>query len=312
MNVLLWPFAALGAGGLWTAYQIAPERLYDALLGIAHRTARLKRHERYVLGHRVTYFDGGEVSSARAPLILLHDLTTDWVSWLPCLRFLTRDHRVIVLDLPGFGESERHADASYDVRSQSERLHALIDALGIDRAHLLGNSMGGQIAAFYSATHPERVDSLTLLAPTGVQTPNPSEVELMVADGEASLVPKTVEAFERLFALSFVQPPPVPSRLFRCYAERTIEHSDFLEKIWNDLVEEYVDLTPLLPQIKAPTLVLWGEHDRIIDVSAARVFLDRLPDATLVYLQSCGHAPQAERPTQFVDHFLEFLGDSGF
>src|SRR5690606_39235182 len=131
-------------------------------------------------------------------------------NWLRFARRFSTDYRVVALDLPGFGESSK-PDASYDVASQVERLRAFVQALQLERPHLIGNSMGGHIAALYAARYPTEVRSLALLDNAGVTSPRQSEMFAMLERGEPNpLVVRKAEDFDTLMDFVFVSPPPLP------------------------------------------------------------------------------------------------------
>src|SRR5690606_14698156 len=157
----------------------------------------------------------------------------------------------------------------YDVGTQSERLAAFADALGISQLHLIGNSMGGHIAALYASRYPAQVRSLALVDNAGVQAPQKSELYRILERGkENPLVVKQPEDFARLLDFVFVEPPLLPDTLKRHLAEEAMDNSDHYDQVFAQLVERYIPLEPELPKIQAPTLLLWGEQDRALHVSS--------------------------------------------
>ena len=124
----------------------------------------------------------------------------------------SQDYRVIALDLPGFGASSKPA-GSYDIGTQTERLADIIDALGLDQLHLMGNSMGGHISALYAARHPTRIRSLTLLDNAGITSPQPSELRLRLSRGETNpLVVKSPRTFNACWRSSSSSRPTCLNR----------------------------------------------------------------------------------------------------
>jgi pimeloyl-ACP methyl ester carboxylesterase len=266
--------------------------------------ARLTERRITVAGHEVVYLDRGSGD----PMVLLHGFGGDKDNWAFFAREIPDRYRVIALDLPGFGESSRHPEERYDVRSQSARLLAFVDALGLPRFHLAGNSMGGHLAARFALDHPERVRSLTLIDAGGVVAPHPSEVARALEAGRNPLVVDSVEDFDHVMALVFVKQPPIPGFIKRYLAERALANRDFNQKIFADLRATSWRLEGELPGVRVPTLIVWGAEDRVIDVSAAGVFAAAIPGAQTAILPACGHSPMIEQPVETAQRYLGFLG----
>jgi abhydrolase domain-containing protein 6 len=163
LKVLFW-FACAFLVGALGVYFIRPDWLLEgeyarwALLAGAHRS------EVVAAGHRIAYFEAG----TGTPIVLVHGFSGSKENWLPLARDLPLTDHVYMPDLPGWGESQRLPDTDYAIEPQVERLLALLDALHLARVHLVGHSMGGQIAGLFAARHPERLLSLTLVDTAGV------------------------------------------------------------------------------------------------------------------------------------------------
>lgn len=294
--------AAAGTLGIGAAvaYRRAPERALDAGIWAGRAAARVHLNTAKAGDHQLAYLEGGRGD----PVIFLHGFGSDKDVWLPLLSLLTHRVRAFAPDLPGFGDSEYHPSASYDIASQVERLGAFIDALGLDRAHIVGTAMGGQLAAAYAAKNPERVRSLALLAPTGVEVPNPTHIERSQKKGELPLVAQTREEYERLLSLASAKPLRVPRRLKLTLIDRGLARAEINHKIGTDLLENPAPLEPLFGDLKRPTLVLWGEDDRVTDPSGLDIFKEKLPDAKAIAIPACGHVPMVERPLETARHLL--------
>ena len=123
-----------------------------------------------------------------APAVLLHGFGGDKDNWTRFSRTLVQDYRVIAPDLPGFGDSARHADWDYSLLAQRNRLERFVAALNPGPLHIGGNSMGGHLAALYTHAHPEQVRSLMLLNNGGISAPERSEMWLAISRGENPLI----------------------------------------------------------------------------------------------------------------------------
>ncbi len=305
MGLLKPLFFAAGTLGIGAAvvYRRTPERALDAAIWAARAAARLRLRTVDAGDHELAYLDGGRGDA----VIFLHGFGSDKDAWVPLASLLTHRMRVIVPDLPGFGDSDYQPSASYDIASQLDRLDAFVDALGVERAHLVGSAMGGQLAAAYAARHPDRVSSLGLIAPSGVEAPNPTHIERAQKKGELPLVARTREEFERLMALSSAKPLRLPRRMKLAFVDRGVARAEQRHKIGTDLLASPMPLEPLLAELSVPTLVMWGEDDRIADPSGIDVVKEKLPRTRAVSLPSCGHAPMIERPLETARHLGELF-----
>jgi pimeloyl-ACP methyl ester carboxylesterase len=260
-----------------------------------------------VAGLRLHLRDSGP---REAPAILmLHGFGSSLHTWEDWARLLEADHRVIRLDLPGFGLTGPDPTGDYsDARSMAV-LRALLDRLGVARATLIGSSMGGRIAWAFAAAHPDRVAKLVLVAPDGFASPG-------VAYGRRQEVP----------ALMHVLPYTLPRSMLRAnlaaaYAdparmtEATVQRSydlmlapgvrrAIIARMGQVVLPEPV---PLLRRITVPTLLLWGEQDRMIPIANAQDYLAALPDARLVALPGIGHVPMEEAPEATIAPLRDFL-----
>ncbi len=225
-------------------------------------------------------------------------------------------HRTIALDMVGHGYSDK-PDHDYEIRHYVQHLLDFCDAVGVRRAHVHGESLGGWIVAQFAIDHPERVASLTLNTAGGLNT-DPKVMErvynvTMKAVAEAS--PQTVRArLEWLMnAPDRVTDDLVEMRL-GIYTQpgfkRAMEHILCLQhmeiRMRNVLSEE------TLAKISAPTLVIWTDHDPTAPVATGQRFVDAIPNARpLVVMEDCAHWPQWEKADEFNALHLEFLASCG-
>ena len=268
------------------------------------RAAGLRRAELELGGQHVDYLIGG----SGEPLLLLHGFGADKSNWVRVARYLTPHFEVVAPDLPGFGESTRDPSARYAVEDQVERMHAFVTTLGLKSIHIGGNSMGGAIAGAYAARYRDDVRSLWLLAPGWVKSAKRSELDERIAHGDNPLLVENALGFERLLDFVFVQRPMIPLPIERYLAEQAVQHRPFNEKVGRDLAARPVVLEDVLAGLPTPTLVLWGDHDRLVDVSGADVLKSVMPNAHVVVLHDVGHAPMVERPEESAKAFLAFRG----
>lgn len=304
MKKLIALIAVLFTGAAVSLY-VSPAALLATNQFIERSLAGLSSREIQVAEFNIRYYEGGPTNGET--ILMLHGFGGNRDTWLRFARPLTAKYHVIALDLPGFGESSK-PDVSYDVASQVERLHAVINALGIGKLHLIGNSMGGHIAALYSARHRSEVLSLALLNNSGVSALTKSEMVQRVQRGEPNpLVIRKTEDFDVLMHFVFANPPTMPEPLKRHFAEQSIANRAHYDRVFDQLRERYVALEPELPHIQAPTLVLWGDQDRVLDVSSVDVMKPLLSKPSVVIMKNCGHVPMLERPAETAQHYQDFL-----
>lgn len=291
--------------GIAGALYLSPAALLNSMRLVEQQLAGLGSKQLTVGDLSIHYYEGGPADAET--VLLVHGFGADKNNWLRFARHLTPHYRVIAIDLPGFGDSDK-PHASYDVGTQAERLATFTEALGIQRLHLVGNSMGGHISALYAARYPERVMSLGLFAPSGIHSPRKSELFSRLEKGEPNpLVVRSTDDFEALLDFVFVEPPTLPRGVRQYLAERATANADHYQAVFEQLVTRYIPLEPELPKIQAPTLLLWGDQDRVLDVSSIEVMQPLLTHASVVVMDHCGHAPMIERPKETAAHYQAFL-----
>lgn len=252
-------------------------------------------------GVRVAVFEAGPL--AAPPIVLLHGIG-HWTqaAWDRMAPLLAGDYRLVALDLPGFGESSK-PDVRYDLAFFTRVLGALVDRLPLVRFALVGNSLGGLIAASYAAEHPERVSVLALIAPAGfLRTPGVVTrvfalaplLERLRLRTPRWIVRRTIRAathdptvigedvYERAYVLT--QDPLVRRAFGRVYAGAR---------------REVLDMRTLHARFAGyagPALLFWGRHDRYLPVAGLERARRVYPQAAVTALEHCGHLPQVEDP----------------
>lgn len=240
------------------------------------------------------------------PVVLLHGLGATKASFLPTVAALSRSHRAIAIDLPGFGDSDKPLTGAYDARFFARAVVALLDTLGFERAHLVGNSMGGRVAIEVGLRAPARVGALGLLAPSLAWLRDRPWAPLL------RLVPPQLGAIQ-----------PAPRALVEAIVGRALgsDPSPWTAAGVDEFLRSY--LTPAgraafyaaarniyleephgedgfwtrLPALQAPSLFVWGRQDTLVPIKFAEHVRRVLPAAEHLELD-CGHVPQLEAPRQ--------------
>lgn len=252
------------------------------------------------------------------PILALHGLGATKGSFLPTVAGLSRRFRTIALDLPGFGDSSKPIAAAYDANFFAAACIELLDALGLERVHLLGNSLGGRVALEIALRHPDRVGRLALLAPAlAWRRPRPWVPLLRLTRPELGLVqlaprglveaiirpliPGADEGWRAAGVDEFLRAYLTPAGRAAFYAAA--------RHIYLDEPHGKDGFWPRLATLRADALFVWGRQDRLVPIAFARHVADAVPHARQLEL-NCGHVPQIERPAQTNAAISAFFADA--
>jgi abhydrolase domain-containing protein 6 len=250
----------------------------------------------------IPYLEGGKGES----VLLLHGFGADKDNWPRFARYLTKRYHVVALDLPGFGESTKILSEKYLIKVQVKRLHEFVQKIGLKKFHLAGNSMGGLISGVYAATYPKDVLTLGLLNPGGVADRDKSDLTLALEKGVNPLIVEKPEDYQRLLDYVFAKEPFIPGPVKKYLGKVAAANQDLCKKVFAD--EHPGDiLERVMKKIKAKTLVVWGDADRIFPVSGAEVLRKGIKNSKVVIFEGCGHLPMFERPGKTARVYLEFI-----
>ncbi|MBP6764272.1 MAG: alpha/beta fold hydrolase [Rubrivivax sp.] len=290
------------AGWLWT-----PDLAQDDLEA---RYARGPGDFVQVDGLRLHLRDSGPRDAPA--VILLHGFGASLHTWEPWAQALSPHYRVIRYDLPGSGLTGPDPGADYSDTRNLHVLLSLMDHLGLQRATLVGHSMGGRLAWRMAAANPQRVAGLVLVAPDGFASPG-------FEYGKPPEVPAVLQLMRVVLPRALLRMNLAPA-----YAKPELLSDDTVAR-YHDLLRApgarqamlqrmgqivLHDPAPLLAHIQAPTLLMWGELDAMIPVANAQDYLRALPAVTgarLVSLPGVGHLPQEEAPAAGLPALLAFL-----
>jgi pimeloyl-ACP methyl ester carboxylesterase len=258
---------------------------------------------------RICYYDRGQGS----PIVLIHGMFGDFLDWEPVLEPLANSHRVIAIDLPGFGNSSKPR-VEYSAEFFVANLHEFFQQLELREPVLAGNSFGGQVAMLYALQHPETVSKLILVNSGGFRKHTPEEIASVESRfTEPILSALTPQINALLFSNVFTRPSPTSLRYLERQNQR-LARSDYpayayaISRSISLSLSAY--LIDRLAEIRCPTLLVWGENDQVLPLEQAQQALRHLIAGQLVVLPGCGHAPQLECPREFVENVLPFLAQS--
>ena len=283
-------------------FQACTSSLMDFSRWTERQKSGLSEKSMDVWDHKIAYLEGGKGEV----VFLLHGFGDAKESWAVFARKLTPHYRVMIPDLPGFGESTKRKDSRYDIATQVARLHLFARQLGVNKLHIAGNSMGGTIAGIYAADHPDVVLSLGLFDAAGVADREQSGWTTELARGVNPLLVEKPEDFDRLLTFMFFKPPSLPGSVKKVIAQKAVESHEFNQKILNELTLGTM-LEDRFNHIQSKTLVIWGDTDRVFPVSSVRVIESGIKGSKILIIKNCGHLPMVEKPEESSQAYLDFI-----
>ncbi len=282
------------------------------------RTAIEVEERRINVGGLTTrYFRAGNDG---LPLVLLHGDSASALDWSWVLPTLGATHRVYAPDFPGFGESAKPS-LDYSPEFLRQFLVDFLDALGIERAVLVGNSLGGLVCLRFALSRPEQVAALVLVDSSGLGysvTPALSQLTLpLYGEAAISWCQTPLGAKQRSWlrtSLLFAHPSQVPD-VWLAEQERMAQMPGFLQATVSSLRAQVnvfgqrQVLLDSLGQLQMPTLVVWGTDDLVFPKEQAQDAVSRLQQGYLAFIPDCGHLPHIERPELFSAELSKFLNE---
>ncbi|MBI2890999.1 MAG: alpha/beta hydrolase [Nitrospirae bacterium] len=265
-------------------------------------------------GVEISHYDegGGEA------VVFVHGLGGYKENWEFNVPYFARGHRAVALDLPGFGHSDK-PKREYTMEFFVETAREFMDRLRIEKATLVGNSMGGMISAAFALAHPDRVARLALVDAAGINIFPPNLMKMddlpiqvfAVASGVERDPAKREQVVRRYIRrLIFFTEPPVLEKMVQ-HALREFFGNDFQGRAHAFMSSaQNALLAPLkarLREIQAPTWIVWGDRDALLPLENAHAFKQALPHSTLTVVPECGHCPMLEYPDRFNAELESFL-----
>jgi pimeloyl-ACP methyl ester carboxylesterase len=277
---------------------------------------RAHQHWTVIDGRPINVVELGE----GPPLVFVHGLSGSWQNWLEQLPVFASDHRVIALDLPGFGRSPMPVEP-ISISNYARTLDSLFDALDVDAAAVVGNSMGGFVGAELAINFPQRVERLVLVSAAGISTyahpgarramPVVRRIDRTIAAYAGWVASKsdTVARRPGLRNATFGFVARHPSRLPAALVAEQIRGAGkpgFIQAFQANIDYDFRDR---LGEIACPTLIVWGDSDRVITVRDADAFAKLIPGSRRVVFKDTGHVAMLERPAAFNPLLADFLGE---
>jgi len=257
-----------------------------------------------VNGNRVRFLGDGLSKSEH--IMLLHGLGASAERWERVIPIFSKHFHVVAPDIIGFGYSDK-PEVSYTIPFFIDFVKRFARALGMEHLNLVGASLGGHIAAETAITSKNMIDKLVLVTPAGIMKEATPVLNFYIATALYPSFDNAKKAFERMagnpkavdvvYARDFVNRMQLPNAKYA-----------FMSSIMGS--KEAPNLVGRLGRIEAPTLIVWGEKDRMIPARYAEKFQGEIRGSKLAIIKSSGHTPYFEKPEVFCDTVLEFLGKS--
>lgn len=254
-----------------------------------------------VYGAKIHYVEIGK----GAPVVLIHGLADDNTVWDSVIPPLSKRFRVIALDQIGFGRSDKPL-LSYRVSTFVDFLDGFLRELKIQRASLVGNSLGGWVAAAFAIAHPERVERLALSDAAGYA----ALAKTMDPRALSALHSASREDIRYLGPLTFHD-----KRFYEdvdlAFKKRVTAGDSYTDsQVIDSMIRGDDVLDGRLGAIDKPTLILWGRDDKLVPLSFGERFHREISNSRLQIIDNCGHVPQVECPSEYAAAVLQFLGDT--
>ncbi|MEW6471006.1 MAG: alpha/beta fold hydrolase [Actinomycetota bacterium] len=278
-----------------------------------------------MLGCSVRHYDAGGVSTrvieagAGEPVVLLHGLSGHAESWARNIVPLAERFRVVAVDMIGHGLTDK-PDRSYLLPTFVEHLGAVLRAVSVGEAHLVGQSLGGWVAAWLALEQPEAVRTLTLVTTAGLKVSLATDGVQQLQSQVRAVTRKALDALTRDAVRARLEwlmhrPQTVTDELvelrYRIFlrddSRRTM--SRMVDDVTGDANLEYALTEDRLRQLEIPTLVLWSRHNPTTPWEEGEAAAAVIPKGRFVLLEDCAHWPQFEEPERFNDVVLAFLSE---
>lgn len=304
--------ALLLGGAIWVARD--PEVVLRAEFTRLRIDAGLQQASVEVADHRWVYAVSDDAPADAPVLVMVHGFTGSKENWYPLAERLRGRYRLVIPDLAGWGASSRRRGADYGYVAQSERMAAFIQAVARQpgrKTVLLGHSMGGGIAALVAARHPSLIDRVGLLDAAGVRFADNRFGQEVLA-GQNPFAVHDVATMHRYLDTVFFDAaakPWIPWPANGIYVARRTREAAFEQRVLDRIGRSNERFLPgdEAAHIRQPALLLWCRQDAVIDASALDLYAARMPHATRVLLDGCGHMSLMEQPDAVADAVVALI-----
>ncbi len=282
------------------------KKVYEMAMMYERYSANLQKKSIILDFGEIVYLENDVKSDTT--LVFLHGFGGNKDTWDRVVKALNNQYHAIVIDLPGHGDSISKKTLSYTITDQSQRVHAFLEAVGVNDFYLLGHSMGGAIALRYAGSYAENLKGLILIDSLGLEKTKSDGVKLVeISDKNPLYDVCTEERLETLWAYSMHKRPYVPGMIKSAMLEEKCARRDLEKILYEDMYKDVCCLTDLAKNITIPTLIVWGDQDKMTHIDNATVFHETIEGSKLVIFKQIGHVPILEDPKQTSDVLDTFI-----
>ncbi|XP_010755235.2 monoacylglycerol lipase abhd6-A [Larimichthys crocea] len=300
-SVLFWPGALIKAYNWFTRHK----------LGLVVRYSHSG-------SYRFCYSTRGTPGGTTPSLLLLHGFSANKDMWLPVIKYLPRNQHLVCVDMPGHEGTSRTGAEDYSIEGQVARIHQFVQSIGLDKRpfHVIGTSMGGNVAGVYAARYAAYLSGATLICPAGLVYPKDSEfisrlkkLENSPQEESIPLIPTTLQELEDMLSLCLCNSLSFPRPVLRGLLANRLPNNGFYKEVFMEIAGEKSrhSLQENLHLITSPVQVIWGQEDQVVDVSGSTVLQAALPNCQVELLDNCGHSVVLERPRKAAQLIVDFL-----
>jgi len=284
-------------------------KLYSMVMHYERYTAGLEKKCITLDFGKIVYLENSVKSDKT--LLFVHGFGGNKDTWNRLIEALDEEYHVIVIDLPGHGESVSEKTLGYTMSEQAERLYKFVEAKGLKGFYLFGHSMGGAIALRYTGSHEETLKALILIDAMGLEKTKSDGVKLVERSDKNPLYDVCTEKrLETLLRYSLYKPPYIPDIIKEALLQEKCERRDLEKILYEDMYKDVCCLNDIAKKIHIPTLILWGEKDRMTHIDNATLFHDTIKNSQLVIFKEIGHVPILENPEQTADAVESFIRET--
>ncbi len=281
------------------------KKVYDMVMVYERYSAGLEKKSITLDFGEIVYLENDVKSDIT--LVFVHGFGGNKDTWVRTIVEWDDRYHIIVVDLPGHGESVSKNTLGYTITDQAERLHLFLETKNVKDFYLFGHSMGGAVALRYAGDHMRNVKALILIDSMGLEQTKSDGVKLVERSDKNPLYDVcTEERLETLLSYSMYKPPYIPDIIKDALLQEKCSRRDLEKILYEDMYKD-VDVSDIANKIHIPTLILWGDKDRMTHIDNATLFHDTIQKSQLVILKEIGHVPLLEDPEQTADVVDKFI-----
>ena len=281
-------------------------KLYDVAMAYERYSAGLETKSIALEFGEIVYAENDVKSDVT--LVLVHGFGGNKDTWNWVVPKWNDKYHVVVIDLPGHGESVSKKTLDYTITTQAERLYKFLEAKKLKDLYLVGHSMGGAIALRFAGNHVDKLKALILIDSMGMEQTKSDGVKLVEKSDKNPLYDVcTKERLQTLLDYSMHKPPYIPDIIKDALLEEKCSRRDLEKVLYEDMYKDVCCLNDIAKGLDIPTLILWGEKDRMTHIDNAALFHDTIKGSQLVIFKETGHVPILEHPEQTAEAIEKFI-----